>query len=326
MRKSLVKKINAINTGYSFLVSSLTGAPVTSGMPPAVSVELTNRCNLNCPECMTGSGDMSRDSGFMSEDLFGKIINELAPYLYNINLYFQGEPMLHPGFFSMLKKCRGLNSLVSTNGHFLSAENSEKLALSGLRMLLVSLDGMDEATYSAYRVNGSFSEVIKGIRNVTDAVRRNQSELKVVIQFLVNRFNEHQVAEARKFAREVRADLRLKSMQIISRNGFKKWLPSHKGYSRYDIKCKEYTLKSSLPDRCARLWFNPVITWNGLVLPCCFDKNASHIMGDLNEESFRDIWTGPRFKLFRWSVLKGRKMNEICLNCTSGLRGVRGDL
>ncbi len=65
----------------------------------------------------------------------------------------------------------------------------------------------------------------------------------------------------------------------------------------------EYRIKSSLPDRCARLWFNPVITWDGKVLPCCFDKDADHIMGDLNQESFRDIWNGTKYRLFRRILL-----------------------
>jgi radical SAM protein with 4Fe4S-binding SPASM domain len=77
-----------------------------------------------------------------------------------------------------------------------------------------------------------------------------------------------------------------------------------------------------LPDRCPRLWFNPVITWDGKVIPCCFDKNAEYIMGDLKLDSFRDIWDGPKYMIFRKSILSGRSMIEICRNCSSGLRGV----
>jgi radical SAM protein with 4Fe4S-binding SPASM domain len=69
------------------------------------------------------------------------------------------------------------------------------------------------------------------------------------------------------------------------------------------------------------MWFNPVITWDGKVIPCCFDKDADHIMGDINENSFREIWTGPRYRLFRKSIMTDRKMIDICCNCTSGISG-----
>lgn len=322
MNSYLVRQRNAIAAGYSYMVSSLTGRPVTKGMPLAIGAELTNHCNLRCPECSSGSGMMTRPKGFMSTALFDKLISELGPYLYNINLYFQGEPMLHAGFFHLLERCTNLNTVVSTNGHFLSEDNAEKLAISGLKQLVISLDGMDQQTYSSYRVNGDFEEVTRGIRNVSEAVKRNSSPMKIILQFLVNLNNEHQIAEARKFAGEVNAILKLKSMQIINKDDFVKWLPSEKRFSRYDNKCNSYTLKNSYPDRCARLWFNPVITWDGKVLPCCFDKNADHVMGDLNEDTFRGIWTGPKYRIFRKSVLSGRRMNDICRNCTSGLRSV----
>ncbi len=318
----LTRQRNAISAGYSYVASSLTGKPVVNGMPVAISAELTNNCNLKCPECSTGSGAMTRPKGFMSSFLFDKLISELEPYLYNINLYFQGEPMLHPGLFHFLARCTGLNTIISTNGHFISEENAEKLAVSGLREIIISLDGMDQQTYSSYRVNGDFEKVISGIRNISEAVRKNFSPLNIVIQFLVNRNNEHQISEVRKFAHKVKASLKLKSMQIINKVDFSNWLPIDTRFRRYENKCNVYTLKNSYPDRCARLWFNPVLTWDGKVLPCCFDKNADHVMGDLNEDSFREIWTGPKYRIFRKSVLSGRRMNDICLNCTSGLKGV----
>jgi radical SAM protein with 4Fe4S-binding SPASM domain len=317
-----VRQRNVIAAMYSYLVSSMTGRPVIKGMPVAINAELTNHCNLRCPECSTGSGLMTRPKGFMSETLFDKMISELEPYLYNINLYFQGEPMLHPGFFHFLKKCANLRTMVSTNGHFLSEENAEKLASSGLKKLVISLDGMDQPVYSLYRVNGDFKKVTKGIQNVSDAVKRNSSPLEVVIQFLVNKNNEHQIGKVRKFADRMNAELKLKSMQIIKKDDFIKWLPAESRFSRYENKCNTYTIKNSYPDRCARLWLNPVISWDGRVLPCCFDKDADHVMGDLNEDSFWEIWTGPKYRTFRKSILSGRRMIDICRNCTSGLRGV----
>ncbi|MGA1978572.1 MAG: radical SAM/SPASM domain-containing protein [Bacteroidales bacterium] len=305
-------------------MSSLSHKPVVLAMPVALSAELTNKCNLACPECDNGAGLMTRAKGFMSLELFDKIISELGSCLYNINLYFQGEPMLHPQFFCFIAKSRKISTVVSTNGHFLNEENADKLACSGLNQLVVSLDGMDQVTYSSYRINGDFDTVISGIRNVSEAVRRNNSTMKMVIQFLVSRKNEHQISQARRFAKGMNALLRLKSMQIINNNTHGEWLPLKAKFSRYENKCNLYTLKNDLPGRCARLWSSPVITWDGMVLPCCFDKDARYVMGDLNEESFRDIWDGPRYRLFRKRILSGRHAIDICGNCTSGLRGVAG--
>ena len=323
MRGRFVRPANAIKSGYSFLVSSMSAKPLISGMPVSVNAELTNHCNLRCPECASGSGLMTRERGFMDIELYKKAISELSPYLFHINLYFQGEPMMHPQFFSFPDLTRNINTVVSTNGHFLSVENSEKLASSGLKRLIVSLDGTDQEIYSQYRRNGDFNKVITGIRNVASAIIRYNSSLKLEIQFLVSRHNEHQIREAESFANETGASLKLKSMQIINDADAGKWMPAGRKFRRYKESDGRYVIKSPLPDRCMRLFFNPVITWDGKVLPCCFDKNADFVMGDLNRESFRSIWNSPRYYEFRKMVLSGRNKINICMNCTAGLRGVR---
>ncbi|MCX6253283.1 MAG: radical SAM protein, partial [Bacteroidia bacterium] len=274
MIESLIKPANVFLAGYSYLESSVSRNATVNGMPLSISVELTNNCNLHCPQCSTGSGQMQRERGYMDIELFNKVIKELRPYLYNINLYFQGEPMLHPLFFLFIGNSMNVHTVVSTNGHFLTDENSEKVVRSGLSKLIISLDGFDQDTYSAYRKDGSIKTVIDGIRNITDAKRRYNSSLKIEIQFLVNKLNEHQIPKIRELATRVKASLKLKSMQIINNEDIFSWLPLKGRFRRYKMKDGEYVSRNSLPDRCARLWFNQVITWDGKVIPCCFDKNA----------------------------------------------------
>jgi radical SAM protein with 4Fe4S-binding SPASM domain len=323
MAALFVKAVNLLLSGSSYLHSTFTGKPVVWGMPAAISTELTNHCNLDCPECFSGSGKMTRERGYMDITLFRNILEELRPYLYNVSLYFQGEPMLHPQFFDFLKHSGDLTTTVSTNGHFLTVGNSEKIVTSGLDRLIVSLDGMDQTVYSRYRKNGDLSRVITGIDNLLAARKKVHSSLEVEVQFLVNRFNEHQIVQAERFANEREIRLRFKSMQVINEGSIEEWMPEMKKFRRYKMKGSRYVIKSSLPDRCRRLWFNPVVTWDGKVIPCCFDKNADHVMGDLNKNSFREIWNGSEYQKFRSLILTGRSHMDICRNCTEGLKGVK---
>ncbi len=318
-----VRTVNALKGGVSYVKSMITGIADISGMPVSASAELTNYCNLKCPECPSGTGLLSRERGFMDMNLFDKLITELESYLFYLTLYFQGEPMMHPMFFSFLERVRHLNTVVSTNGHFLSGEYAEKIVRSGLKKIIVSVDGTDQETYSSYRINGDLALVLDGLKNLAGAMNKSSSSLKLEIQFLVNRKNEHQIPSVKLLAHKYNANLKLKSMQIINKGEYETWIPSKEEFSRYKREGNKYRIKNNLPDRCARLWFNPVITWDGKVVPCCFDKNTSHIMGDLNEKSFRDIWFGTEYRDFRQKVFSARRDIEICRNCTSGLRGVR---
>ena len=62
-----------------------------------------------------------------------------------------------------------------------------------------------------------------------------------------------------------------------------------------------------------------VITWDGLVVPCCFDKDAVYQMGDLKNNSFEEVWKSEPYKAFRTKVITNRKSIDICTNCTEGM-------
>jgi radical SAM protein with 4Fe4S-binding SPASM domain len=56
------------------------------------------------------------------------------------------------------------------------------------------------------------------------------------------------------------------------------------------------------------------------VVPCCFDKDAQHRMGDLKTQSFNELWRSARYHQFRNKVLQSRQQVDICANCSEGVR------
>ena len=96
-------------------------------------------------------------------------------------------------------------------------------------------------------------------------------------------------------------------------------MPDNEKYSRY-IKQKNgtYKLKGKQGNHCWRMWSGSVLTWDGQVVPCCFDKDAKYILGSINERTFKEIWNSKEYRGFRKSVLNSRDQIDICKNCSEG--------
>jgi hypothetical protein len=119
--------------------------------------------------------------------------------------------------------------------------------------------------------------------------------MKLELQFLVNKHNEHQIPRAESFAREVKASLILKSMQVIDGHDAGEWIPSERTYARYEMTGNRFAIKNAMPSRCLRLWLNPVITGRkGTAL--LFDKVLRIYMATFSTETFREIWHEQKFR------------------------------
>ena len=115
--------------------------------------------------------------------------------------------------------------------------------------------------------------------------------------------------------------MRLKTAQVYDYEEGNKLIPTIDKYSRYHRNDDgTYAIKHKLDNHCWRLWHSPVITWDGLVVPCCFDKDAEYRMGDLKQQPFGAVWRGTAYRQFRQSLIKSRNEIEMCRNCTEGTR------
>lgn len=320
---SMKRALNALAVLSSYWVSKFQKKPIHWGLPVSIAFEPTTSCNLRCPECPSGLRSFTRPTGMLQADIFRSTIDQLQETLLYLTFYFQGEPYLHPQFLEMVRYAseKKIYTATSTNGHYLTDEAAKRTVESGLDRLIISIDGTTQETYQAYRVGGKLEKVLEGARNIIRWKKQLKSATPhVVFQFLVVKPNEHQIEDVKKLAKELGVDsVGFKTAQIYDYENGSALIPTIDKYSRYQAQGDgTYSIKNKLLDHCWKMWHSCVITWDGLVVPCCFDKDAHHRLGSIQETSFKNVWRSDAYQQFRASLLRSRSEIEMCKNCTEG--------
>jgi len=289
----------------------------------SISIEPTTSCNLRCPECPSGLRAFTRPTGMLDPVFFKKILDQISPRLTLINFYFQGEPFLNRHLTSLIKMAadKKIYTSTSTNAHYLDDETARKTVESGLSRLIISIDGTTQESYQQYRIGGNLDKVIQGTKRIIEWKKKlNSSTPHVIFQFLVVKPNEHQTNDVLKLAEELNVDeVKFKTAQVYDFENGNPLIPENNKYSRYRLKPDgKWELKNKMENHCWRMWQGCVITWDGSLLPCCFDKDAQNRIGNLSDNNFNSIWKGTEYNKFRNAVLTNRQEIDICKNCTEG--------
>jgi radical SAM protein with 4Fe4S-binding SPASM domain len=327
IQKTITAKrlLNALLVYIGFYFSRFFKSVKPWGMPISLSIEPTTACNLGCPECPSGLKQFSRDIGNLKAENFNRWLDQLSPTLSYLNFYFQGEPFIHNDILQFISKASqaGIYTSTSTNAHFITEKRAQEIVKSGLDRILISIDGTTQEVYEQYRVHGTLQKVLDGTKHLVAARKNlNSRTPHIIFQFLVVRPNEHQIEEAKQLANEYKVDeIRFKTAQVYDYENGNPLIPTIEKYSRYKrLSNGKFIVKSSLDNHCWRMWSGAVVTWDGKVVPCCFDKDATHEMGNLSREDFKSIWKGKAYAMFRKQLLKGRKEIDICKNCSEGTK------
>lgn len=319
------KLFNAAKVWASYHVSKTLRSSSSIGFPITMAIEPTTSCNLRCPECPSGLRQFTRPIGMLEPGFFKSTIDSVYKDLIYLTFYFQGEPYLNPDFLEMVKYAsgKGIYTSTSTNAHYLTKEQSIKTVESKLDRLIISIDGTTQETYKQYRIGGQLKKVIEGTRNIVEARKELKSKTPhLVFQFLVVKPNEHQLNNVEKLAAELGVDeVVFKTAQVYDFENGNPLIPTNEKYSRYIKKADgTYRIKNKLLNQCWRMWSSCVVTWDGVVVPCCFDKDAKHKLGDLKIQSFNELWLSDKYQDFRHSILRSRQEIDICRNCSEGTK------
>ena len=297
------------------------GKEVLRSRPYIFVFELTNVCNLKCPFCLTGKGiSGGRDVRHVSFEEAKPILDAVADYLYFLQLYTWGEPLLNKDLIKIIEyaKSKGVYVMLSTNATAMTPANNKKLLDSGIDYIMVAIDGGSDETYEKYRVGGNYTKVLANLTDMLEQKRiRGNRNPFIEWQYIVFRHNEHEVASTQKMAYSIGIS---KFTPLPAYVEDETWLPVGDEY-------KTGMLNPERLKNCDRPWSHLNVRADGGVASCCYEFFKKDDFGNLNSASFEDIWNNEVFRASRRMIHQhatGKPVDDIDIICKDCLEtGVR---
>jgi radical SAM protein with 4Fe4S-binding SPASM domain len=274
-------------------------------MPLRLWVEPTSICNLRCVMCPNKDLKIE-DKGFMDMELFQKIIDECASWVYDVHLLHRGESLLHPEFFVMAKYAteKHVRTKLHTNGTLLDEEKSRQMIESGIDQLSFSFDGYDKETYESIRVNGDFDQTVKNIQRFLSIKKELKSKKPYTILELID-FPDSRIRSDTAKKKAFRDKFKGLPLDQLVIKEFHNWA------GEVGTKHKRKTFSP-----CTFLWNALVIFWDGAVLPCSQDFFGYYILGNVKDSSLAEIWNNEKILHLRKEHLKNDiEEFETCREC-----------
>lgn len=285
--------------------------------PFVVYIDPTNKCNFRCEFCPTADKALLRQVGrsavTMSYDLFRKTVDDLKEFpntLKLVNVYKDGEPLLNPMFPDMIRYLKEANVTeriwTKTNGSALCPELNQKLIDAGLDMICVSVEAVSSEGY--LRIAKTRIDYEKFKENLADLhARRNKCEIYVKIAD--SGLSNEDVVKFYKDFQPISDKIAIEKLM---------------GWSYSDV--KDFTLGTN-PDTydglplvpkkvCAYPFYVMAVNADGSISLCGNDWAHGTVVGNVKNNSLKEIWHGKKLYELRKAMLENRINNiKVCSQC-----------
>ena len=283
--------------------------------PFSLYLEPTSHCNLGCKFCPTGHKHLRnrRLNGLMGFGLFRKIVDDIKQFdhkLKRVNLYKDGEPLLHKQFPEMVRYLKDADVVdtiwVKTNGVPLDPELNARLADCGLDFIGVSINGVDASSYlDVTQRHIDYDKLVDGVADLFSRPRTCKIYVKIVDSGLTPEQIDKFYADFTPIS------------DYIAVEYLHGWSASDTMDFRLGTNADTFE-GAPLVEKiaCPLPFFMLGINWSGTVSLCNEDWAHGTLVGDLMQESLMDIWNGERLRAMRRMHLEGRRSeNPMCGNC-----------
>jgi radical SAM protein with 4Fe4S-binding SPASM domain len=294
------------------------GKSIPLEAPFVVFLDPCGACNFTCKFCPCNNSDfkMAERHERMSMELFNKILEDLEEFPDRakvINLYGFGEPLLHSNYIEMateIKKrgiCRELRC--TTNGYMLSPDINKNLVESGIDMIRISIEALNERDYQEIcGVRLNFEKLIENIKNLYEISRGTGT--KVSVKTLNIALQDDEAANRFYDIFEPISDYTYIQDTTQAWAEFEAYVPegNYESGNIGDMKDEDKICSFGLTTM--------TIHSNGSVGVCPQDWKFATEYGNVKEHSLSELWHSEKLRDFCIAHLMGnRKKIPYCRDC-----------
>lgn len=279
-----------------------------------IKIDITNSCNLSCPLCPNFYRRNKIKIPYKNISLqeFVNFINGFKVLPKGIGIGVNHEPLINDNVFDIIKFIDKKNIITTllTNFTLSNKFKTETIVNSGIKDIFIGLDGIDQESYSKYRIGGNFNVVIDSIKEIQKYKKQNNLEFpKIKIIFIVFRHNEDLLEEAKALFDNLGVSVFFRRTDFC--DGFEDWFPVKFKQENCEIK------NNKINAICADPFTSVTIDAFGNVYPCCGDCAYDYSVGNIFKNDFETIWKCDKICDIR-NFLKNKNSNinnVPCLNC-----------
>ena len=269
--------------------------------PPCVQIEPAAHCNYKCVFCFQTNDFFKKreNTGFMTLDMYRRIIDDLEGNVEFISLASRGEPLLCKDICAMLKHSAGKfhNLKINTNASLLTEKHAHAILSDGARTLVFSADAADSEMYAKLRVNGDLGRVIKNIEMFKNIREKHYPNAKIITRVSGVKAND---------AQEMKRMVSFWS-GLADQISFVKYNPWENIYDSEPNKINE---------PCSDMYRRMFIWRDGKANPCDTDFKSLLSPGVFGEMSVSQLWRSPKYSALRAAHKSGgRQSSEPCKRC-----------
>lgn len=298
--------------------------------PRYIDIELTNYCNYKCLMCPVGTNSINRHRGFMSDEIYEKILNEIKEYRTPLRFVRWGEPTLHKNFLNYIKKAKELGIIChfNTNGSLLDSKQFSQLIDIGLDSIKFSFQGIDEKSYIEMRNADYFNELLNKIKMLYD-LRGDNPYPYIHVSTTITYESLEQV---KKFKSDVGkyTDLVTVGRTILDHIDINNVKLDNKDKDMLIKLKEEESVVKQHPKCCPEVYDKLSINWDGSVSACCGDYDDKMIIGNVKDNTLLEIWNSSEMNKYRKIISENNyDALELCKTCydymglqTPGLQSV----
>jgi len=292
---------------FRFAFRNLASKKEVIPFPLYLLIEPTSICNLRCVMCFQIDKTFGAEKSFMGRmdfDLFKKAIDQAYEGgTKAITLASRGDPTLNKNLGSMLEYMRGkfLEVKLNTNGILLNDELSRSILANEVTDLVFSIDSYEPENYEEIRKKAKFDKVLNNIKRFMEIREEEFPNHRTTVRVSGVKVDEKQ--DKQKFNKFWRKLVDYNVLVDIE--------------ERWDT-YNNSELPSDMLLPCGDLFERMYIWWDGKVNPCDIDYKSTLEVGNLHQQTIREIWNGQAYSTLRRKHLSGlRKEYSVCAKCDS---------